>query len=105
MTVAVGFQLSAISRWLTAESLLLSLSFAPRYVMKSTAMEKIDPLPDHLKLKRFALGQQVELRGKLYTVSRRTTLASGEPAVVLQGEGEQFVIGAAQFLAGIKEKV
>lgn len=68
-------------------------------------MEKIDPLPDHLKLKSFALGQQVEFRGKLYAVSRRTTLASGEPAVVLQGEGEQFVIGAAQFLAGIKEKV
>jgi len=67
-------------------------------------MEKIDPLPDHLQLKRFALGQQVEYRGKRYTVLRRTTLASGEPAVVLQGEGEQFIIGAAQFFAGIKEK-
>lgn len=70
-----------------------------------TVMEKIDPLPDHLELKRFALGEQVEFRGKLYTLSRRTTLASGEPAVVLQGEGEQFVIGAAKFLGGIKEKV
>ena len=67
-------------------------------------MEKIVPLSDHLELKRFALGQQVEFRGKLYTVLRRTTLASGEPAVVLQGDGEQFAIGAAQFLAGIKEK-
>ncbi len=67
-------------------------------------MEKIDPLPDHLQLKRFALGQQVEFRGKPYTVLCRTTLASGEPAVVLQGQGEQFVIGASQFLAGIKEK-
>lgn len=67
-------------------------------------MEKIDPLPDHLQLKRFALGQQVEYRVKRYTVLRRTTLASGEPAVVLQGEGEQFIIGAAQFFAGIKEK-
>ena len=67
-------------------------------------MEKIDPLSDHLELKRFALGQPVEFRGRRYTVLHRTTLASGEPAVVLQGEGKQFVIGAAQFLAGIKEK-
>lgn len=67
-------------------------------------MEKIDPLPDHLQLKRFALGEQVELRGKHYTVLCRTTLASGEPAVVLQGRGEQFVIGAAQFFAGVKAK-
>lgn len=66
------------------------------------AMEKIDPLPDHLELQRFAIGQKVEFRGKSYTLSRRTTLASGEPAVVLQGESEQFEIGAAQFLAGIK---
>ncbi|TAJ99529.1 hypothetical protein EPO44_10390 [bacterium] len=67
-------------------------------------MERIDPLSDHLQLKRFALGQQVEFRGRLYTVLSRTTLASGEPAVVLQGQGEQFVIGASQFLAGVKEK-
>ncbi len=72
--------------------------------MNNIAMEKIDPLPDHLQLKRFALGQQVEFRGRLYTVLRRTTLASGEPAVVLQGQGEQFIIGAAQFLAGVREK-
>ena len=65
-------------------------------------MERIDPLPDHLHLKRFAIGQEVEFRGKPYTVLHRTTLASGEPALVLQGKGEQFVIGAAQFLAGIK---
>lgn len=67
-------------------------------------MERIDPLPDHLQLQRFALGQQVDFRGKPYTVLRRTTLASGEPAVVLQGEGEQFVVGASQFLAGVKGK-
>jgi len=72
--------------------------------MKNTVMEKIDPLSDHLELKRFALGQQVKFRGKLYTVLRRTTLAPGEPAVVLQGDGEQFVVGAARFLAGVKEK-
>jgi hypothetical protein len=29
-------------------------------------------------------------------------LASGEPAVVLQNEKEQFSIGAQQFLAGVK---
>jgi hypothetical protein len=71
--------------------------------MKQRNMEKIDPLPDHLRLKRFALGQQVEFRGKPHTVLSRTTLASGEPALVLQGEGKQFVIGAAQFLAGVKQ--
>lgn len=67
-------------------------------------MEKIEPLPDHLLLKCFAIGQQVEFRGKLYTILHRTTLASGEPAVVLQGQGEQFVVGASQFLAGVKRK-
>jgi hypothetical protein len=65
-------------------------------------MEKIEPLPDHLSLKRFAIGQQVEFGGKPYSVTRRTTLASGEPALVLQGDGKQFVVGAAQFLAGAK---
>jgi hypothetical protein len=65
-------------------------------------MERINPSPDHLELSRFALGQQVEFHGKPYTLLRRTTLASGEPAVVLQGDGEQFVIGAARFLAGLK---
>ena len=64
-------------------------------------MDKIDPQPDHLKLNRFNPGQQVRFQGKPYTIQRRTTLASGEAAVVLQGEQEQFVIGAAQFLAGI----
>lgn len=81
-----------------------NLSFHSACDMHIAVMEKIDPLPDHLELKRFALGQQVEFRGKLYTVLRRTTLASGEPAVVLQGEGEQFVIGASQFLTDVKEK-
>ena len=41
-------------------------------------------------------------RGQPYVVQRRTTLASGEAAVVLQGEREQFVISAKQFLAGVK---
>lgn len=67
-------------------------------------MERINPLPDHLELRRFPPGQQVEFHGKVYTVLCLTTLASGEPALVLQGEGEQFVIGAAKFLAGVKEK-
>lgn len=67
-------------------------------------MERIEPLPDHLVLRRYVVGEQVEFQGKTYTVSRRTTLASGEPALVLQREGEQFVIGASQFLAGLKGK-
>jgi hypothetical protein len=40
-------------------------------------MEKIDPLPDHLLLDRFAIGDQVKFRDKTYTVLSRTTLASG----------------------------
>jgi hypothetical protein len=36
-------------------------------------------------------------------VFARTTLASGEPALVLQGDGEQFVVGALQFFAGLKK--
>ncbi len=67
-------------------------------------MEKIDPLRDHLQLRRFNRGQQVEFQGKRYTVFGRTTLASGEPAIVLQGDREQFVIGASRFLAGIEGK-
>jgi hypothetical protein len=70
-------------------------------VLNTIAMEKIDPQPDHLKLGRFNPGQQVRFQGKPYTIERRTTLASGEAAVVLQGEKEQFVIGASRFLAGI----
>jgi len=67
-------------------------------------MEKIEPLSDHLELRRYAIGELVEFRGKPYMVLGRTTLASGEPALVLQGEREQFVIGASQFLAGVKER-
>ncbi|MFQ5853464.1 MAG: hypothetical protein ACE5JU_23135 [Candidatus Binatia bacterium] len=66
-------------------------------------MEKIEPLPDHLVLSRFAIGEPLKFRNKTYTVLRRTTLASGEPALVLQGEGRQFVIGASQLMPGLKE--
>lgn len=70
-------------------------------VINSGAMEKIDPQADHLKLGRFRPGQQVTFQGKPYTIQRRTTLASGEAAVVLQGEKDQFEVGASRFLAGI----
>ena len=70
-------------------------------LLNKIAMEKIDPQSDHLKLSRFNPGQQVRFEGKPYIIQCRTTLASGEAAVVLQGEGEQFVIGASKFLAGI----
>ena len=66
-------------------------------IIKNT-MEKIEPLRDHLLLSRFAPGSRVEFRGKSYTVFQKTTLASGEPALVLQGEREQFVVGASEFL-------
>lgn len=65
-------------------------------------MEKIDPQQDHEQLKRFRPGQRIIFRDKTYTIQRHTTLASGEPAVVLQNEKEQFSIGAQQFLAGVK---
>jgi hypothetical protein len=65
-------------------------------------MERIDPQQDHLRLKDFRPGQQVEFLEKRYVIQSRTTLASGEAAVVLQGEAEQFVIGAAEFLAGVR---
>ena len=68
--------------------------------MKS-AMEKIDPQQDHERLREFSTGAEVNFKGKRYTIQRRTTLASGEAAVVLQSDKEQFEIGAAQFLAGI----
>jgi hypothetical protein len=60
-------------------------------------MERIDALSDHLRLKEFAIGAEVEFRGKRFKVQRRTTLASGEAAVVLGDEREQFVIGASRF--------
>ena len=65
-------------------------------------MEKIDPQKDHERLREYDPGVQVRFQGKLYTIQRRTTLASGEAAVVLQGEKEQFVISANRFLAGVQ---
>ena len=64
-------------------------------------MEKIDPQPDHLGLERYRSGAHVRYRGKLYLIQRRTTLASGEAAVVLQSDTEQFVVSAKQFLAAV----
>lgn len=64
-------------------------------------MEKIDPQPDHLGIERYRPGAQVSYKGKLYLVQRRTTLASGEAAVVLQSDTEQFVVSANQFIAGL----
>jgi hypothetical protein len=68
--------------------------------MKWNAMEKILPLPDQVRVLSLREGEKVEFQGKEYTVFSRTTLASGEPAVILEREGEQFVIAAAQFFAG-----
>lgn len=65
-------------------------------------MEKIEPQKDHERLREYCPGLQVNFRGKPYTIQRRTTLASGEAAVVLQGANEQFVISANQFLAGVQ---
>ena len=64
-------------------------------------MEKIDPQPDHLGLERYRPGVQVSYKGNLYLIERRTTLASGEAAVVLQSDTEQFVVSANQFLAAV----
>ena len=65
-------------------------------------MEKIDPQKDHERLREYCPGLQVKFNGKPYTVQRRTTLASGEAAIVLQSEREQFVISANQFLTGVQ---
>jgi len=64
-------------------------------------MERIDPQRDHLGLEQFPPGREVVFNGKPYIVQRRTTLASGEAAVVLQGHNEQFLVGAGEFLAGV----
>ncbi len=69
---------------------------------ETKTMEKIDPQNDHERLRDYGPGSQVTFKGRRYTVQRRTTLASGEAAVVLQGEREQFVIGADQFFAGVR---
>ncbi len=74
-----------------------------RIVYDTALMEKIDPLPDHLFVSRFAPGDRVKFRDKTYTVLRQTTLASGEPALVFQGEGKQFVLAASQIVQGLKE--
>ena len=66
-------------------------------------MEKIDAQRDHQELERYKPGVPVNFKGTSYLIQRRTTLASGEAAVVLQGDKEQFVISAKQFLAGLKK--
>ena len=68
-------------------------------------MEKIDAQRDHQQLARFKPGAQVTFKGKAYKIQCRTTLASGEAAVVLEGEKEQFVISANQFLAGVSSSL
>lgn len=77
------------------------LSFRRRYGKKQT-MEKIDPQRDHKCLHEYYPGLQVMFSGQSYTIQRRTTLASGEAAVVLQSATEQFEISAKQFLAGVQ---
>jgi hypothetical protein len=66
-------------------------------------MEKIDPQQDHLTLNQFAAGQRIFFRGRPYTIQRRTTLASGEAALVLRSDHEQFVISTARLIAGMKD--
>ena len=65
-------------------------------------MEKIDPQQDHEELRPYRPGQKITFRGKAYTIERRTTLASGEAAVVLQSEKDQFVVSANEFLAAVR---
>ncbi len=67
-------------------------------------MERIEPVSDHVKLRRYPVGQEVDFHGRRYKVLKRTTLASGEAALVLAGEKDQFVVGATQFLAGVGAK-
>lgn len=71
-------------------------------MLLNSLMERIDPQEDHAKLKRFKTGERVTFKGESFLIQRRTTLASGEAAVVLQGQKDQFVIGAAEFLSGLE---
>ncbi|HKA31728.1 MAG TPA: hypothetical protein VKH64_00835 [Candidatus Binatia bacterium] len=64
-------------------------------------MERIVPVSDHLKLRRYAVGQEIDFRGRRYKILKHTTLASGEAAVVLAGDKDQFIVGAGQFLAHV----
>jgi hypothetical protein len=73
----------------------------PRGYGIKRSMERIEPQQDHKWLDPYVRGQQVRFQGKVYTIQGRTTLASGEAAVVLESEKEQFVISAAKFLAGL----
>ena len=57
-------------------------------------MDRIDPHPDHLLLRRFTLGQEVEFQGKSYRVLSRTTLASGEPDKVIARYREVLSLGS-----------
>ncbi len=70
-------------------------------MLLKSLMERIEPQRDHENLARYKVGQQVTFDGKNYVIQRRTTLASGEAAVVLQGDKEQFVIGVREFFAGV----
>jgi hypothetical protein len=74
-------------------------------MLLSRIMEKIDPQRDHELLKEFPPGRQVVFKGKTYTIERRTTLASGEAALVLQSADEQFVVSAGEFFAGLNHKI
>ena len=65
-------------------------------------MEKIEPQKDHERLSDYGPGREVEFNGRPFKVQRRTTLASGEAAIVLEGENEQFMLSANQFLAGVR---
>ena len=64
-------------------------------------MERIDTASDHVKLSRYSVGQEVEFRGRRYKIIKHTALASGEAAVVLAGDKDQFFVAAAEFLAGV----
>ncbi|HEY1374819.1 MAG TPA: hypothetical protein VGH50_20270 [Candidatus Binatia bacterium] len=67
-------------------------------------MERIEPVSDHVKLRRYAVGQEVDFHGRRYKVLKHTTLASGEAAVVLGDDKDQFTVGATHFLADVGAK-
>lgn len=66
-------------------------------------MERIEPLADHLFASELAACKELLLDdGKVYAVVRYTTLASGEPALVLRGDTEQFTIGLEELRSQIR---
>jgi hypothetical protein len=55
-------------------------------------MQRIEPLRDHQELERLRRGDVIVFKGDRHKVFSRTTLASGEPGLILQHGNRQFLV-------------